>query len=141
MSRFLRHLLLPAFIGMVIFVLTCILTPNDIPQMPDVIPWDKLVHLSMFFVLSIVCYYDYFQLNEGNVRKGRWIFWGFVIPVLYGGAIELLQKYVFTSRSADILDFLADMIGSFVATFLSIYMLNRKQKLKKSLPLQQNLRK
>jgi len=90
--------------------------------------------------LSVVCYYDYFQLNDGNVRKGRWIFWGFVIPVLYGAAIELLQKYVFTNRSADIVDFLSDMIGSVVASILSIYILDRKQKTKKSLPLQQNLR-
>ncbi|MBP9031475.1 MAG: VanZ family protein [Dysgonomonadaceae bacterium] len=108
--------------------------------MPDIIPWDKLAHFGMFFVLSVVCYYDYFQLNDGNVRKGRWIFWGFVIPVLYGASIELLQKYVFTGRSADIVDFLSDMIGSIVASILSIYMLNRKQKAKKSLPLQQNLR-
>lgn len=140
MSRFFRHLLLPVFIGLVIFVLTCLLTPNEIPEMPDIIPWDKLAHFGMFFVLSVVCYYDYFQLNDGNVRKGRWIFWGFVIPVLYGASIELLQKYVFTGRSADIVDFLSDMIGSIVASILSIYMLNRKQKAKKSLPLQQNLR-
>jgi len=125
---------------LVIFVLTCLLTPNEIPEMPDIIPWDKLAHFGMFFVLSVVCYYDYFQLNDGNVRKGRWIFWGFVIPVLYGASIELLQKYVFTGRSADIVDFLSDMIGSIVASILSIYMLNRKQKAKKSLPLQQNLR-
>lgn len=140
MSRFFRHLLLPVFIGLVIFVLTCLLTPNEIPEMPDIIPWDKLAHFGMFFVLSVVCYYDYFQLNDGNVRKGRWIFWGFVIPVLYGASIELLQKYVFTSRSADIVDFLSDMIGSVVASILSIYILDRKQKAKKSLPLQQNLR-
>ena len=140
MSRFFRHLLLPGFIGLVICVFTCLLTPNEIPEMPDIIPWDKLAHFAMCFVLSVVCYYDYFQLNDGNVRKGRWIFWGFVIPVLYGASIELLQKYVFTSRSADIVDFLSDMIGSVVASILSIYILDRKQKAKKSLPLQQNLR-
>lgn len=136
MNRYLRHLLLPGFAGLIIFLATCILAPNQVPEMPKIIAWDKIAHFGMFFVLSAICYYDYYRLHDGTVRKSRWIFWCFFIPVLYGAGIELMQKYVFTSRSAEWADFAADVLGSVVATVVAIYYLNRQPKKKKNISLQ-----
>ncbi|MDD3788871.1 MAG: VanZ family protein [Petrimonas sp.] len=135
MKRYLRHLLLPAVVGMVIFVGTCLLTPDEMPEMPNAVPWDKLVHFGMFFTLSVICYFDYYRLHDGDVKIKRWIFWCFAIPVIYGGGIELLQKYVFTARSAEWGDFIADVLGSLAATVLAISYLNRQRKLKKNISL------
>ena len=33
------------------------------------------------------------------------------LPVLYGGALELIQQYFFPPRTGDWLDFLADAVG------------------------------
>jgi VanZ family protein len=116
-NRYLRHLLLPGVIGVVIFLATCVLGSEQVPDLPPLLPWDKMVHAGMFFVLSAVCYYDYYRLFDGNVHLKKWIFWCFFIPVIYGGSIELLQLFVFTSRSAEWCDFVADIIGSLLASF------------------------
>jgi VanZ family protein len=55
-----------------------------------------------------------------------WIFWGFVMPVLYGGVIELLQSKVFIYRSGELLDFVADALGSLCALILALIILKRK---------------
>jgi VanZ family protein len=94
-----------------------------------------MVHAGMFFVLSAVCYYDYYRLFDGNVHLKKWIFWCFFIPVIYGGSIELLQLFVFTSRSAEWCDFVADIIGSLLATVGAIYYLKYRDKPKKNLSL------
>ena len=40
MSRYLRHILLPAVVGLVIFIVTCLINPGDVPKMPSGIQWD-----------------------------------------------------------------------------------------------------
>lgn len=134
-NRYLRHLLLPGAIGAIIFLGTCILSSEQVPDLPPVLPWDKMVHAGMFFVLSAVCYYDYYHLFNGNVNRNKWIFWCFFIPVIYGAGIELLQQFVFTSRSAEWGDFIADVIGAFIATVGAICYLNYRNKPKKTLSL------
>lgn len=134
-NRYLRHLLLPGVIGVIIFLGTCILGSEQVPDLPPLLPWDKLVHAGMFFVLSGVCYYDYYRLFNGNVNRNKWIFWCFFIPVIYGGGIELLQQFVFTSRSAEWGDFIADVIGALVATVGAIYFFSYRNKPKKTLSL------
>jgi VanZ family protein len=134
-NRYLRHLLLPGVIGAIIFLATCVLGSEQVPDLPPLLPWDKMVHAGMFFVLSAVCYYDYYRLFDGNVHLKKWIFWCFFIPVIYGGSIELLQLFVFTSRSAEWCDFVADIIGSLLATVGAIYYLKYRDKPKKNLSL------
>ncbi|HBG42865.1 MAG TPA: hypothetical protein DDZ96_05180 [Porphyromonadaceae bacterium] len=135
MKLYCRHILLPLFVGLIIFVGTCLLGSDDIPDMPNDIPWDKLAHFGMFFLLSAVCLWDYFRLYNGKPSKRKWIFWGFLIPVLYGGAIELLQHYVFTQRSGEWGDFAADVIGSMTATVLAIILIRKKEYPKKNISL------
>lgn len=38
--------------------------------------------------------------------------------VLYGGSLELMQFYVFSSRSGDVLDFIANSSGALLGFFL-----------------------
>lgn len=134
-NSYLRHLLLPGVMVLIIFLATCILGSDQLPQMPPTLPWDKIAHAGMFFLLSAVCYYDYYSLRNGKVSVGRWLFWCFLIPVVYGASIELLQRYVFTTRSAELADFIADVIGSLIATIVAIYYLKYRDKLKKNLSL------
>jgi len=105
------------------------------PGLPEGFPWDKLVHFGMFFVLSAVSLFDYYRLCKGNPPTLRWIFWGFIIPVFYGGVIELLQKYFFALRSAEWADWIADILGSLVATVIVIIFLNRRRYSEKNISL------
>ena len=118
-----KYLLLPLAVILLIFYATCLLTPNDVPDMPDGIAWDKIVHFGMFFTLSAVSLFAYYKIRNGKPKMGWWLFWGFLMPVIYGGVIELLQKYVFTYRGAEWVDFIANTLGSLVACVLVIFLL------------------
>lgn len=133
MKTLLRYTFLPFLTVLIIFIATCLLTPTNMPSMPEGLPWDKLVHFGMFFTLSAVSLIDYYRMHSGTPSKIRWIFWGFVIPVIYGGVIELMQKYLFASRSAEFADWIADILGSLIATVVIVIFYSRQQANKKIL--------
>lgn len=135
MKILLRYTFLPLLTGLAIFIATCLLSSSQMPNMPEGIPWDKLVHFGMFFFLSTVSLIDYFWLHKKNPSMYRWIFWGFFVPVFYGGIIELLQKYFFASRSAEWADWFADILGSLVATLLVIILLKKRRYSEKNISL------
>lgn len=135
MNHYLRHILLPGIIGFLIFTLTCLISSTDVPNLPPVFPWDKLAHFGMFFALSAVAFFDYFRLHNGNPRMSRWIFWGFLLPVIYGAVIELMQMYFFSSRSAELGDFIADVLGSATAMFLVLFLYKKFRKREKNISL------
>ncbi|MDR1517512.1 MAG: VanZ family protein [Dysgonamonadaceae bacterium] len=131
MLNYLRHILLPLFVGFLIFVVTCLWNGNNIPNLPSGIPWDKVVHFGMFFTLSAVCYFDYYLMHKGKLNKWRWLFWCFLLPMIYGAVVEWLQDNYIPSRSGDRYDFYADTLGSFVATVIAFIYLAKKKKAKK----------
>jgi VanZ family protein len=87
------------------------LTPAP-PHMPGVWGWDKLQHAGAFALMTFLG-----GMTFGSAgRAGSWLL-SAAIAVLFGGAVEVLQGTVTISRSADWLDFLADIVGSlFVVT-------------------------
>lgn len=121
MKKSIRYLLLPIFVVLLIFTGTCLISTADIPSVSSGLPWDKVVHFGMFFVLSFVNLIDYYKLCDGRPPIWRWILWGFVLPVIYGGLIEILQENFF-ERSGDWLDFIADVLGSATATIFTLFM-------------------
>ncbi|MBZ4651286.1 MAG: hypothetical protein JG761_86 [Proteiniphilum sp.] len=135
MRTLFRYMILPLTIGLLIFTGTCLIAPGSVPEMPKGISWDKVAHYGLFFLLSSVSLYDYDKLHNGSPSRGRWIFWGFLLPVLYGGVIELLQLYLFTSRSAEWGDWIADLAGSLTALLLAIICVRKRRKSIKPLSL------
>jgi len=103
--------------------------------MPGDVPWDKLVHFGMFFFLSAVSLIDYYRMHQGNPPAFRWILWGFLVPVFYGGVIELLQKYFFASRSAEWSDWIADILGSLTAVIVIIIFIRKRRYDRKNISL------
>jgi VanZ family protein len=135
MRTLFRYMLLPFLVGLIIFTGTCLIGPESVPDMPRGVPWDKVVHFGMFFLLSAVSLFDYYKLHEGEPSIFRWMLWGFMIPVIYGGGIELLQKYIFTSRSAEWGDWIADILGSLTALIIAIIYLQKRNKSRKNISL------
>lgn len=121
MRKYLRYIILPIIIGLLIFTATCLVQTDDIPQLPGNFAWDKVVHFGMFFVLSFVNFIDYYKLYNGKPQLFKWMFWGFVLPVIYGGIIEILQEYFF-SRSGEWADFIADFLGSLTAMLIILFL-------------------
>lgn len=127
MSSYIRYTLIPAILVLVIFYLTCIVNVDSIPGSSRLLQYDKLAHFGMFFALSSAIYYDYYRLHHRKPNKLKWIFLGLIVPVLYGGLIEVAQENFF-GRSGELMDFVADSLGSLTATALAFLFINMKRK-------------
>jgi VanZ family protein len=64
----------------------------------------------------------------------RIILGSFLFPLLFSGAIELMQEYFTVSRSGDWFDFLFDGIGSFSGLAICL-MINKSLKSRNALQL------
>jgi hypothetical protein len=102
----------------VIFVLCC--TPGKyVPTAHwlDLLSFDKLVHASMFFVLS--CFW--FMVLVKTEKVSRASIWLVLLAcVCYGGLLEIMQATVFSHRSGDWNDFMANSFGCMLALLLFI---------------------
>lgn len=120
----------PLSIFWILFILLmCSVRMSSIPLSGAVrIPnFDKLVHFGFFFVLSALLFMEGTKQHNGAIARLKVSCLIFMIAALYGGGIELLQKYVFTYRTADWFDFLADASGSLCALIL-IYIFTASRK-------------
>lgn len=78
---------------------------------------DKLVHLGVFYVLTIFLFYGKIRHQHSYRFRSLTIFKIIVITAVIGGGVELLQWKVFTYRSAEWWDFGCDMLGVFMGVF------------------------
>ena len=120
MRSSIRYIIFPGLIALVIFYLTCIIDVDSIPVPEKVFQYDKLVHFAMFFALSAAVFVDYYLKHKGKPNGYRWLLFGLVIPVIYGGLIEVAQENFF-ARSGDLYDFIADAMGSMSATIVALF--------------------
>ena len=110
------------WLAIIFYLLT--LPGNDFPKAKWIenIHVDKLVHISLFFVL---CYIFGFLVKDK--KKALLLF--FIISflaLLYGIAMEFVQKYFTTTRSFDVTDMIADGVGAYLAYFLWLYKIKKK---------------
>lgn len=128
--RLLRYQWIPTIIALIIFYLCCLIPPSDVPEVELDLPFgtDKVVHFLMYFGLSGASALFYIYDNKGNIRMNKLLIGAFLIPILYGGLIEILQANFFAPRSGDWNDFFADILGSLAA--LPIVLLYRNKLLK-----------
>lgn len=99
---------------------------SDIPKSSlfEILYLDKWVHIGMFGLLTILWGYPFFRINEDTVK----LFYKITgLIILYGIAMEFVQKYLADQRSFDVFDIIADSVGS----ILSCCWLIRRTKKKK----------
>ena len=97
---------------LLIFAL-CAMPPQDIPDPGIDIPHlDKVVHIGMFFIMSLLICYRYERFAFKNIYAVAIAF-----SFLYGGLIEILQHYFF-NRGGDLWDLLADVAGGVLGCLL-----------------------
>lgn len=81
---------------------------------------DKLAHLVMYGGFCSVLWFEYF-LTHLRIRAGK-IFWGAIVgPIVFSGAIEILQESITRYRGGDWYDFLFNSLGVLGAALFSIY--------------------
>ncbi len=79
----------------------------------------------MYTGLSGIFWFEWIMVHRRmrkNVKKG--LLYCFLIPVAFGGLIELGQEYLTTFRSGDWLDFAANVTGTALATLFSLFVVS-----------------
>jgi VanZ family protein len=86
---------------------------------------DKWAHFILFFGLAGTVFLQDTLYFKRAISRLRISLGSFLLPLVFGGIIELLQRYLTTSRSADWWDFLCDAAGSFIGLIIC-WIINRR---------------
>jgi VanZ family protein len=88
-----------------------LLPTKEIPKLFDTfIPIDKLVHVFIFLVLTFLwLLYVNSVLND---TKSILLLFILVASLFYGILIEVIQELYVSSRGAEVLDVIADLLGA-----------------------------
>ncbi len=120
------------FIPVVLWVLVILVLtglPGEyFPQITSFWDWlspDKLVHLFMFGVLVFL--FMIANVKQFNYKNKRYyyIIGSLFFSILLGALTEILQKFVFIGRHANINDFYANTLGCFLGIIL-FFMVQKK---------------
>ena len=121
---------LPAILWFVISVILLALPGNDLPQSHffDIPFFDKYIHTIMFFLLtSLFCYPFIFSGKKTAVITSSFLIVT-VCAVIYGVAMEFVQKYLVYGRSFDLTDILFDGVGSVAGLAVVSLILKKKNR-------------
>ncbi len=127
MLNTLRHQYLAILWGIFIIVL-CSMPLPQVKSVSFFEGFDKLVHVGVFFVLTAFLFLG--TIRQHYTDGFRLISAVKIVSasVIFGGFIEIIQKELFTYRSAELWDFFADVVGIGMAVFS--YILLHRTRLK-----------
>lgn len=114
----------------IIVIGTWILCFMTIPETPlsSVRFIDKWTHSLIYLVLGLSISLEYLR-NTKQPSPKFIIVWVWLIPIIMGGLIEILQSYCTNgNRSGEWLDFFADAIGSTIAVLIGILLVRYRAK-------------
>lgn len=114
---------IPAISWLLIILVLSGYPGNSIPKMP-VWQFDKLVHSTIYSVLSfclLIPYYQQYIRENKRLRIGLAIVFA---STFYGGFMEILQNSIFVHRSGNWHDFIANMIGAIIGVILYPMLIN-----------------
>ena len=116
------------FLGMSLFLLT--LPGSSVPSgwfFIHIPQFDKIVHIGMFGMLCILFHFPAFTSPLSGRQKLGWYWLISIAGILYGVAMEFVQRELVTNRSFEGADILADMVGSLGALAISLSFKRQKQ--------------
>jgi hypothetical protein len=113
-QHFLRNHAYKLSIAWTIVILILCATPGRfIPSISwlELLSFDKWVHAGVFFILVTLLGIAV----RAHEQTRNLFFLYFLLSVLYGGALEIMQAKVFSERSADTHDVIANSFGCLMA--------------------------
>ena len=103
-----------------VILILCGIPGRDIPHISflEILNFDKFVHAGIFFVLILLMVRGFLlQTSFLKLQKSAKMI-AFLICVVFGGTLEILQGTLFEGRSADVLDFVANSFGAALGLLL-----------------------
>lgn len=122
--RYHRNALLWAFLILVL----CAMPVSGIKSVKllDLLSFDKLAHMLMFALQFWFIAIGLVKQYKFSYKRNRASSIAFLLAVSYGGLIELMQGYVLSGRTMDIMDMIANVIGAIFGWIL-FRIFNRKR--------------
>lgn len=118
----------PALLWTVIVLVLCNIPPTEGTTSKFFFEgFDKMAHLGFFFVLSVLLLHGKIRQQNSYHYRILTVVKILAIAAILGGGIEMLQWKIFTYRSAEWWDFIADMLGACMAVF-SYLLLHRRER-------------
>ena len=117
-----NYFLVPITLSIIILLISL----NPLPKLPEIsfVPIDKIGHLLAFFILVITYLWAFIKSRKVALAKINYIVFSFIICVLLGGVIEILQHYLPIRRFGDWFDFYFDIAGIILGIII-FFMLKR----------------
>ena len=116
------------FLGISLFLLT--LPGSSVPSgwfFIHIPQFDKIVHIGMFGMLCILFHFPAFTSPLSGKQKISWYWLVSIAGILYGVAMEFVQRDLVANRSFEGADILADMVGSLGALAIALSLKRQEQ--------------
>lgn len=84
---------------------------------------DKIVHICMYLGISLVLWWEFLRNHKVNASFHRAWIGACLVPILFSGAVELLQEYCTSYRGGDWMDFVANSVGAILGSLIGFYLL------------------
>jgi VanZ family protein len=119
---------IPAILLFILCTTLLVMPGNQLPQSSffNIPYFDKYVHFGMFAVLAIAFSIPFIKANLDFQLKTSWLFSIMLYLLVYGIAIEFIQKYFIPFRSFDVVDVLFDGLGA-ATGYIAIWLFLRKK--------------
>lgn len=109
-----------ALLWALIILILCGIPGRDIPHISflEILSFDKFVHAGIFFVLISLTVRGFLvQTNFIKLQQSAKLI-AFILCVIYGGLLEIMQTTLFEERSADVFDFAANSFGCIIGILM-----------------------
>jgi glycopeptide antibiotics resistance protein len=109
-----------AMLWALIILVLCGIPGRDIPHISflEILNFDKFVHAGIFFVLILLTVRGFLlQTNFIKLQQSAKLI-AFIICVVFGGSLEILQGTLFEGRTADVFDFVANSFGAILGLLM-----------------------
>ncbi len=84
----------------------------------ELLSFDKFVHAGLFFIEQLLLMRTLLNLSQNSFFHKNYKWTSVLFCMAYGGFLELMQYYIFSERSGDILDFIANSTGAIAGLLL-----------------------
>jgi len=105
--------------GLAILIVTGL--PGSVfPRVKPAIGLDKVVHILMYASFAFICIWGYRKqfISNGKTYRKKALLLTTIISICYGGLTEIIQEFLVPSRTGDIFDFIADIIGTLIGMLI-----------------------
>ncbi|WP_298498269.1 VanZ family protein [uncultured Algibacter sp.] len=100
-----------------------LITLKDLPDV-HISFADKIFHFLAYSIFALLWYLAFFYTF--NLKKNKALIYAFILAVIFGIIIEILQDTMTVTRALDVYDALANTLGALIASVL-IWINNRSQ--------------